>query len=153
MIIVPIDLASARYVSHRMRQSDVDEIFACRWDDDRDALAADAAARTRFGWAAGKDGEPIACIGVIEVWPGVWESWMFATDKFRIVGKGLTKFALRTIIPAAKSAGAHRLQCHSMEGHVVAHRWLEGLGAKREATHPGYGRGGETFHTYAMDFR
>ena len=35
-----------------------------------------------------------------------------------------------------------------MEGHVVAQRWLEALGAHRESTAYGFGRNGEDFHTY-----
>ena len=49
--------------------------------------------------------------------------------------------------------GAHRLECRSMEGHVEAQRWLETIGATREATLHGYGREGEDFHVYTWEKR
>lgn len=151
MIVQPITLDAARYVTLRLRALDAEEIFATRWSDDREDLARAAAARGPHAWAAGLGGAPIACIGVCPCWPGVWEAWMFATDDFDKIGKRLTRFAWRTIIPAVRAAGAHRLQCHSMEGHAVAHRWLEGFGAVHEATLQGFGRGGQDFRVYRLE--
>ena len=151
MIVQPITLDAARYVALRMRAYDAEEIFAIRRNDDREEIAHAAASRAPYAWAAGLDGRPIACLGVVECWPGMWESWMFATDDFDRIGKRLTRFARRSIIPAVRAAGGHRLQCHSMEGHTVAHRWLDSFGAVREATLRAYGRGGQDFHVYRLD--
>lgn len=151
MIVQPISFDAALYVALRMRALDVEEIFATRWADDRVDLAHAAAARAPLAWAAGLDGGPIACIGAVQCWPGVWEAWMYATDDFDKIGKRLTRFAHRAIIPAVRAAGGHRLQAHSMEGHTVAHRWLDGFGAVREATLRAFGRGGQDFHVYRLD--
>ena len=150
MIVQPITFDAAYYVATRMRALDAEEIYACRWRDDPTEVAASAAARGPLAWAAGRDGEPIACIGVLEVWPGMWEAWMFATDRFDEIGKPLTRFARRVIIPSLQTAGARRVQCHSMEGHVVAHRWLESFGAVHEHTVRRFGRGGQDFRLYAL---
>jgi hypothetical protein len=148
MIVQPVSVDVARFVALRMREDDAAEIFATRWVDDRELFAQEVAKRGPLAWSVG-DGEPIACIGASQVFPGMWQSWMFATDKFDIIGKRLTKFTRRVIIPALISHGARRVQAYSMEGHHVAHRWLESFGAFREASLPRYGRNGETFHIYS----
>lgn len=149
MILHPVTLDAARYVALRMRALDREEIFATRFDDDPEALAREVACRGPFAWAAGAGGAPIACIGVVEAWPGMWEAWMFATDDFDTIGFPLTRFVRRGIVPALEAAGAHRVQAHSMEGHSVAHRWLESLGARHESTVPAYGRARQDFRVYA----
>jgi len=150
MIVQPVTYDAALYVALRMRALDAEEIFACRWRDEPEDVARAAAGRGPLAWAVGADGEPIACIGVFEVWPGLWESWMFATDKFDMIGKPLTRFARRVIIPALKTARARRVQCHSMEGHTVAHRWLESFGAVHEHTIRRFGRDGQDFRLYHL---
>jgi hypothetical protein len=149
VILQPITRDAARYVALRLRAADRREIFATRWDEDPEELAAAAAVRGPFAWAAGAGGEPIACIGALEMWPGVWEAWMFATDAFNTIGKPLTRFIRQGMIPALTGVGAHRVQCHSIEGHHHAHRWLERLGAMHEFTVPRYGKNGEAFRLYS----
>jgi RimJ/RimL family protein N-acetyltransferase len=148
MDLEPITLDAARYVATFMRDADRGEIFAGRWRTDPNQLAVDCTAIGDFGWVAKKNGTPIAVVGAVPVHPGVWSVFMFATDDFRQISISLTKFVKRVMIPALVQSGAHRAECKSMEGHEEAHRWLELLGAEREATHPEYGRNRETFHTY-----
>jgi hypothetical protein len=148
MILRPLTLEAALHVALRVRESDAEEIFATRYDESRESLAISATTRGPMAWAAGRDGAPIACLGAIELWPGVWEAWMFATDDFHYIGKPLTRFIRRGMIPALKGLGAHRVQAHSIEGHTVAHKWLESLGAKFERPVPRMGRNGEDFRVY-----
>ena len=147
MIVRPLTVEAALHVALRLRAADAEEIYAVRHDDDPVSLAMAAATRGPMAWAAG-DGEPIACLGAIEIWPGVWEAWMFATDAFPRVGKPLTRFVKRGMMPAVKRLGAHRVQAHSIEGHAVAHKWLERLGAKFERVVPRFGKNGEDFRVY-----
>lgn len=147
MIVEPIGLDTALYVTANMRESDAREIFATRWSECRESLARDAAARAPWAWVAG-DREPIACIGIAPCWPGVAEAWMFATDRFRAIGFPLTRWVKRVMIPLVTDAGVRRVHCHSIEGHDDAHDWLEALGAMRESEKPMFGKGGETFYVY-----
>lgn len=148
MIVSPVTFEAAYFVAANMRAADAREVFATRWTDCRDTFAASVAARGPYAWCVGHD-EPVCCIGVINLWPGVWEAWMFATDRFPTVGFALTRWIRRTMMPVVMAAGAHRVQAHSMEGHAVAHRWLEDLGAVHEHTVPALGKGGEAFRVYA----
>jgi hypothetical protein len=63
----------------------------------------------------------------------------------------VTKLIVRDIVPMMWDGGARRLECRSMEGHVEAQRWLETIGARREATLKAYGREGEDFHVYTWE--
>lgn len=135
------------YVARHMRAADRDEIFATRWGDDPNDLVQAALRGGSFAWVASLD-RPIAALGAIPMWNGVWSVWMFATDDFRRIRFGLTRFVVRDMIPALRAGGAHRAECRSLATHTEAHRWLEMLGATREATLRGYGRAGEDFELY-----
>ena len=141
---------AALSVINRMREWDRREIFATREEGsgDLDLLEAVLGAG-RISWIAGRGDEPIALYGCRPMWPGVWSMWFLATDNISKIGKSVTAHARDVIVPGLFREGAHRLECRSMEGHVEAHRWLGVLGAIREGTNYGFGRGGEDFHVYA----
>lgn len=138
-------------VAINMREWDRREAVALRFDDDPLGLATEAAELGRqVGWVAGLD-RPIAAFGCYMMWPGVWSLWLIATDEFRHIGISMTKLITRSILPMLWDAGAHRLEARSMEGHTDAQRWLEVIGAKKEATLKGYGRGGEDYHVFTWE--
>ncbi len=146
---LPVSYNDVLYVVQRMREADRREIYATRWANDPVAVATDVMSSGPFGWVCGID-RPIAAIGALSMWPGVWSVWMFATDEFRKIGLPMTRFVKNDMIPAVASTGAHRAECKSLADHFEAHAWLELLGARREYPEPhrGYGRGGEDFYTY-----
>lgn len=152
MRITELERDGVRYVIDNMREWDRREIFATRLDSDTgDGLLEDVFRAGPVAWMAWLGDKPVAALGCSPMWRGVWGLWMFATNDFHKIGIGMTKFVIRGIVPMLWEHGAHRMECKSMEGHVDAHRWLEVIGARREATHPGYGRDGETFHTYVWE--
>lgn len=139
-------------VALNMREADSREILANRFDDNLAAVAADAVKLGgEVGWIAGLEDRPIAAFGCLLMWPGVWSMWLFATDEFRHIGFSMTRLVLRSIVPMLWEAGAHRLEARSIEGHHDAQRWLEMIGARREATLKGYGRDGQDFHVFAWE--
>lgn len=144
----PVSHNDVLYVAQRMREADRLEVYATRWSDDPEDLVADVLRAGPFSWVCGLE-RPIMAIGAVPLCPGVWSVWMFATDDFRQIRLSATRFAKKVMMPALISAGAHRFECRSIDGHVEAQAWLEGLGGRREATHPMAGKDGETFHTYA----
>lgn len=147
-------LLDVLYITHHMREWDRRELFATRWDEDPDHLAMDV--MQRWGehcWVAGEDRQAIAVIGAMQTWPGMWSVGMFATDDFPRIGLPLTRWVRQVMIPHIVQQGVRRGECKSMEGHTMAHRWLELLGAKREGEPlKNYGKNGETFHTYVWEF-
>ncbi len=148
MKLARLNEADLLYVADNMREWDRREIFANRWDDDPAPLVSGLLAGGEFGWVAGDGGLPIAAFGAVPTWAGNWQVWMFATDEWPKVALGVTRFIKKVMIPALEEVGCHRAECRSMEGHAVAHRWLEALGAHKESELPHYGRDGETFYLY-----
>lgn len=147
MQIWPLNAITIAYVVDNMRDSDRREIFATRWTDSQADLVKDCLMCGHFGWVMGLE-RPISFVGATPMHPGVWGVHMFATPEFRRIGHSLTRHVRRVMIPSLVSAGAHRAECKSMEGHDVAHRWLGYLGAQHEATLKEYGRNGEDFRLY-----
>lgn len=148
----PIDETATEYVVRNMRAKDWEEIAACRWGEDPEEIMVDLVAdccQTKFlNWNAFLNDEPVAALGLHPVRPGVWQCWMFATDKFEAIGISLTKFAKYTMIRAMVDLKAHRVFCHTMKGHDQAQRWLTHLGVLRESELKGHGRGGEDFYCH-----
>lgn len=142
-----------REICHNLREWDRREIFAVRWSDDPDDLALAALQLLETTWIAFIGDDPVAAIGTIPLHPTLWSPWCFGTDRFGQVGLPLTRLAKRVIIPVMAAAAPRvRVEVKSLDGHLDAQRWLErSFGARREATHPGYGKGGETFHTYVLE--
>ncbi len=154
MLLLPLDESAVRRVAHRMRAADRREIYASRWREDDDVLTREVVQLSRFGAVAALDGgTPVAAMGVCPLWPGVWTAWMFATDDWPKIARAMTRWARRTLMPAVAATGAHRVECRSIEGHDLAHRWLDHLGAVREAEMPDCGKRRETFYLYAWRLR
>jgi len=152
MRIEPLSRPAVEYVVSNMRAWDRSEIFATRWSDDEVPMVDQVMAMGDVSWVAYGEGDtPIAVFGCAPLWPGVWSMWFFATDNIHQIGISVTKMIVRHIIPMLWDGGAHRLQCHSMEGHVDAQNWLETIGASREGTARGYGRSGQDFHCYVWE--
>jgi RimJ/RimL family protein N-acetyltransferase len=154
MKLAKADLGSLLYVCRNLREADRAEIFASRWTDDPDELAIEAA--TRWGdfsyIAFGGDGVPIASVGASPLHPGVWSGWMMATDDFHTIGKQLTRWMRKVMIPAVVEAGCHRAEARSAAEHHEAHAWMRMLGAKREAVLRQFGREKQDFHLFVWEF-
>ena len=142
------DLEALKHITHNLRERDAAEIFACRWSDDPDDLASDVSQYGEFQWMVRLDGEPVAAIGAYPAWPGVWSVWAFGTDNWPKVILSLTKHVKRFMIPAFLNQKAHRAECRALKTHTDACRWLEMLGAHKEAELAGFGRQREDFNLY-----
>lgn len=147
--------ATAERVEHvvrNLRAADARELSAQRWDMDTGRLVREVVEYYGpYKWVCEFDGEPVAAVGAVEVHPGVWSAWMFATDKFQLVGFYLTRFVRQRMIPSLVRLGAHRCDARSIDGHDHAHRWLRALGAVEEARLLRYGRNGEDFLVFRWD--
>jgi hypothetical protein len=150
MRIARINYPDLLYVADNMRDMDKNEIFATRWDENPESLVDSIMKYGDFGWVVGsEDGIPIAAFGAIPIWPGSWQVWMFATDRWNEVSTQVTKFIKRVMIPAIVDAGWNRAECKSIEDHPTAHRWLEMLGATHEHTLACFGKDGQAFRLYS----
>jgi hypothetical protein len=147
-VMLPADLMSMCYITHRLREADRVECFAGRFSHP-DQLAMDAISSQGFVDICWLGGVPVAAIGARQSWPGVWSVWAFGTDDWPRVALTLSKHAVRSLRPAMLKLNGHRAECASHVKHHSAHAWLEWMGFKREALMRGHGRNGEDFYLYA----
>ncbi len=103
-----------------------------------------------IGYVAYWGKSPVVAIGAHPVHPGVWSIYMFATDAISRIGLGLTRWVKNSLLPEIFAAGAHRIECNSIEGHDDAHAWMKTFGAKNEGAMPKFGIGQETFYRFAL---
>lgn len=147
-------LEDLRHIVENMRSKDWREISACLWDDDKERFLYDFHHRLQCGsayWIAFRGEKPVAVVGIMPCWPGVWSALMFATDDFPLIGKRLTRALTKSIIPTlAEAGGFHRVSCNSIADYHEVHRWLRSLGAKEEALIPGHGKNQEDFITFSF---
>jgi hypothetical protein len=147
-VMLPADVMSMAYITHRLREADRIECFCGRLNT-ADALAIDAMAVPGFVDVCWLAGAPVAAIGGRQLWPGVWSVWAFGTDDWPRVIHTLTKHTIRYLVPAMLNLGGHRAECATHVDHHEAHAWLEWLGFEREALMRGHGRNGEDFYLYS----
>lgn len=140
-------------VAAAMRESDYREFSALSTEDTRGKLAVQLArrfaGRSDVMVATDDNVRPIAVGGLIEHRPNVVSLLFFATDAFPEIGLELTKVIKRDMIPPLKVAGVHRIEATAMADHVEAHRWIRSLGLEPEAMLRGFGKGGETYQSFA----
>lgn len=134
------------HVAQRMRAIDRKEVFALRWDNSEEKLAFACMHRGDLKWVAkAADGEPVYAMGVYPAWPGRWELWGFATDRWPEVMLSVTKFIKRNMVQTLRAGLGNRIDCISLVEKVDGHRWLKYLGATELTLLRAYGRNGEDF--------
>jgi hypothetical protein len=143
------DLGALYHIASNLRARDREEIFATRYTDDPDDLAKDTFNSGDFQWIAYHRETPVASIGAVPVWPGVWSVWAYGTDDWPKVALTLSKHAVRFMRPGMINAGGRRAQCHALQKHTQARKWLERMGFRAEATLDNFGKNGQTFVLYS----
>lgn len=136
------------HIMANLREWDRKEIFALQWTDDPRSLSELVTKAPAFAVVAGLE-RPIAYLGAMPMWPGVWSMSLFATDEWRRISTSMTKHIAGDMLPTLWSQGAHRLECRCMDGHP-SEKWLRRFGAEREGTLRAYGKNKETFHVYSI---
>lgn len=136
-----------------MRGSDFREFRALSTADSRPDLACQLTERfgSRPDVMVAFDGdEPVAVGGLLEQRPNVLTVLFFATDRFPVVARPLTRFVKQELLPRVKTAGAHRIECVVQAEHATAIRWIRYFGLRAEGLPMrGYGKSGETFQQFA----
>lgn len=80
------------------------------------------------------EGEPVALVGITQMWPGVGRVWAWMEDGARQHILSFTKIAKRELLPEAFRAGFVRLEAEVAVTDEAAINWIEVLGFHLEAT-------------------
>lgn len=144
------------YVAANMREADRREITAVA---DLPSLTAAGAAMfqmsPRWRFVAHEDvddgTQPIAAFGVAtdDIAPHLGVGWAYGTRRIIRAVPEIARFALDALRPALIRAGLRRVEVRTIISHDISHRWLEGMGARREGEARSYGRDGSDFAVYA----
>lgn len=155
IVIRPPSVADIDHVCRRLRALDRAEIFALLYGDTADALiehlVLHASGFLEFHAVAPSAAPHRACglVGLYPLRPHVAGASFFGTDELGHHIKPVTRWIRRTLIPRAQACGLHRVETQALESWRANCRWLEALGATREAVLPLYGKDGETFVQFA----
>ena len=104
-------------------------------------------------WTAWIDDQPHAAFGlsaVSDLQPHMLSAWAWGTKRFKRCVPAITRFCLATWPEQIISHGYRRVEIRSLKDHDLAHKWLQGLRARREAEMPQYGVNGETFELWSL---
>lgn len=144
--------ADIRYVARAMRYSDLAEFRALLPVNTRSEMADLLSERyAALKPIVGRYGKEPICIGsVAEVRPNVGTLGFFATDKFPVIGLGVTRFIVKRLFPELRAGGMHRIECISHVEHEEAHKWIRLLGLSQETgVLRGFGKNREDFIQFA----
>lgn len=147
--IAPLTVPAVASIAWRMRAEDWREFTAVVELEDPDIWAQRLVTVARFGAVATWRGLPTAALAAVRTRPGVFALGMYATPDWHQVALPVTVWCRRVLEPQLVAAGAHRVECQSIEDHHDAHRWLRSFGLRPEAMMPGWGKRGETFIQFA----
>jgi hypothetical protein len=141
--------AEVLFICERLRPKSRAEMFMAMPDEHADTLARFIHGVGGVRWLIYKGPVPAAMIGAYPLHRGVWGLYGFGTPAYDDVMLTATRLAKREMMPAVLDAGAHRAECMSPVDHEDTHRWLEMLGAEREARLRAWGGNGEDVFLYA----
>ncbi|MFQ5472449.1 MAG: hypothetical protein ACE5FA_06150 [Dehalococcoidia bacterium] len=94
-------------------------------------------------------GEPLACVGIWPMWPGVGTVWTILSEAALEHGIQLSLGVRRFLREVDESESYWRLQATIEHGNVEARSWILWLGFVYEGTMRAYGPTGHTHDLYA----
>lgn len=95
------------------------------------------------------DGAPLGAAGLVPLWAGVAQGWMFASERLRAHPVALHRTLARALDAAQSALRLHRVQISVHERFLASRRWAGRLGFLCEGAMPGYGPNGDTYYRYA----
>lgn len=136
------------FVTAHLREEDRREIY-CQLPEGASSVevAALSCANSDHAWCAWYRGSPVAAFGFSPATAAgtVQSAWAFGTRRMKRTVPAITHHVIANVVPTLLCEGVRRIEARSIADHDLAHRWLAGLGARREAELPQWGRDGEAF--------
>ena len=128
---------------------------AQRFSDPRQLLESKVAPESlrayldKYSWTLESEGKPVACIGIVPLWPGVASCWGLFSEAALRYPTTLFRFALDGLAAAESKLNLRRIETTAPRTHLKAHRWLEHLGFQSEGIARAYGFDGSDHVHYA----
>lgn len=149
MTIKPATLRDVCFIAANMRDQDRQEVMATALVQSMTQAGAMSFYSSQdWCWTAWLDDQPVGAFGISygnPFQPHIRQAWAFGTKRFKRSVPEITRFIRANWFDALIAEGVTRVECRSMLGHDIAHRWLTALGAHPECEMRNYGTGGQTF--------
>lgn len=146
--IQPANLRDASWIMANLRQLDREECFCQLPDGISTAKVAEWFITTGDAFVAYYRDEPALLFGTTRIHVCAMSIWALGTERTPRVIPAVSRFLIAHAIPWRLDEGFTCMEARSLETHVEAHRWMEGMGGVREGEPYLYGKGGERFVTY-----
>jgi len=102
-------------------------------------------------WTALRDGQVLACAGLVLHWPGRAGCWcVMGADFPAAAWPWLTKRVRRGLAEARRELGLRRIEAETLTGWEPGAKWLALLGFRPEGIMPGYGHDGADYDRWAQ---
>lgn len=148
--IVSLDPLLAAWVTAFMRASDRAEMLPLIPDGvTLEQRLGQHVAAASWGYVGLADGLPAAVMIVNLMWPGCCVLGFWATDAWPKVAWAFSMHGRRHFLPMMDRLGLNRGEVRVPAWARHSQRWIEGLGARREALLADHGRDREPFYLYA----
>lgn len=134
----------------RLRASDQLELELVHGLYDRQALARIWCKHMVDGLVVTLDGQPEVVVLAHQSLPGQWQVGMIASPQWSRVGKKLTRYLNRYLLPVLLAHRVRRISALVHAEHEEARRWLGFLGFRLEGTLARYGLDGSDFQIMTL---
>ena len=127
------------YIARRMREIDAQEIWPVTFASTPEDLASGIVHGKVYKFLERYNGLPVSAWGATLSRPGVVGVWMFATDLWSKVALTVTRHIRKDLMLRLIEDDLVRAECWSSSDHHTAHKWLNILGAVKDAELEDYG--------------
>jgi hypothetical protein len=151
MSLHDVDRSSLEYICLHLRERDQREIYSLRNHENPIRLAWEAhhmlttQGRGRIAW---EDGKPVAVLGFVESWPGLWDAVAFGTNDFPKVALELMRYGRQEAKSILRDVGGRRLQADAHIDNTDGHKFIQALGGAPEFDLRLYGKDGATYRRF-----
>lgn len=91
----------------------------------------------------------LGCGGLVPLWRGVAQGWIYASDRLRGHPVALHRTVYRALAAAEAALGLHRIEISVHADFAASRRWVAHLGFHCEGAMPGFGPNKDTYYRYA----
>lgn len=91
----------------------------------------------------------LGCGGLVPLWRGVAQGWIYASDRLRGHPAALHRTVYRALAAAEAALGLHRIEISVHADFAASRRWVVHLGFHCEGAMPGFGPNKDTYYRYA----
>lgn len=100
-------------------------------------------------WTGFWNEKAMACVGIVMLWPGVFEGWAYTSDLVREHPCAFHRAVRKKLEQVTREFKIHRLQLSIPHSHIVSRMWAYRLGFRNEGRMKKFGPDASDYVRYA----